>query len=226
MLRLSGFDRLLFWSPFALLNAILKGKHFPQGALRIHSGKLWSKYVGTVLVAWENSQQFRDATTGFPAKWRRRNERRNSILMTRYYPDVGCASDWMKQISTSIEFLHLLFQTSCRRETSSGIAKCWLFSQVTVLVARQYKSKPCTRSPTMSSNSGVSSKTRKLCAAREPASFWRENVKAVVILLHVSAKMSHRSDGNKPCQLSNVGKFYHFALGRGLNLLQLKRTCY
>ena len=81
--------RLLFWSPFALLNAILKGKHFPQGALRIHSGKLWSKYVGTVLVAWENSQQFRDATTGFPAKWRLRNERRNSILMTRYYPDVG-----------------------------------------------------------------------------------------------------------------------------------------
>ena len=30
--------------------------------------------------------RFGDATTGFPAKWRLRNERRNSILMTRYFP--------------------------------------------------------------------------------------------------------------------------------------------
>ena len=28
---------------------------------------------------------FGDATTGFPAKWRLRNERRNSILMTRHW---------------------------------------------------------------------------------------------------------------------------------------------
>ena len=39
---------------------------------------------------------FRDATTGFPAKWRLRNERRNSILMTRHYPDLGSNSDWLK----------------------------------------------------------------------------------------------------------------------------------
>ena len=32
--------------------------------------------------------------TGFPAKWHLRNERRNSILMTRHYPDLGSASDW------------------------------------------------------------------------------------------------------------------------------------
>ena len=25
------------------------------------------------------------------------NERSNSILMTRHYPDMSCASDWMKQ---------------------------------------------------------------------------------------------------------------------------------
>ena len=37
--------------------------------------------------------------TGFPAKWRVRNEQRNSILMTRYYPDLDSASDWLKQIS-------------------------------------------------------------------------------------------------------------------------------
>ena len=34
-----------------------------------------------------------DATTSFPAKWRLRNECRNSILMTRYYPDLGSAFD-------------------------------------------------------------------------------------------------------------------------------------
>ena len=35
----------------------------------------------------------------FPAKWRLRNERRNSILMTRQYPDLGSVSDWLKRIS-------------------------------------------------------------------------------------------------------------------------------
>ena len=34
---------------------------------------------------------FRDAATGFPAKWRLRNEYRNSIMMTYRYPD----SDWL-----------------------------------------------------------------------------------------------------------------------------------
>ena len=33
---------------------------------------------------------FWDATTGFPAKWRLRNELRNSILMTRHYLDLFC----------------------------------------------------------------------------------------------------------------------------------------
>ena len=32
---------------------------------------------------------FRDATAGFPTKWRLRNERRNSIPMMRNYPDLG-----------------------------------------------------------------------------------------------------------------------------------------
>ena len=38
---------------------------------------------------------FSDATTGFPAKWRLRNERRNSTLMTLHYPDLGSSSDWL-----------------------------------------------------------------------------------------------------------------------------------
>ena len=40
-----------------------------------------------------------DVTTGFPAKRRLRNERRNSILMTFDYPDLDSVSDWLKQIS-------------------------------------------------------------------------------------------------------------------------------
>ena len=38
---------------------------------------------------------FGATTTGFPAKWRLRNEHRNSILMTCHYLDLGqnCASD-------------------------------------------------------------------------------------------------------------------------------------
>ena len=36
---------------------------------------------------------FGDVTTGFPAKWRLRNERRNSILITRHYPDLGSDSE-------------------------------------------------------------------------------------------------------------------------------------
>ena len=39
--------------------------------------------------------------------------------MTRHYPDLGSASDWLKQIFSSL-----------RWETSGGLAKCWLFSQI------------------------------------------------------------------------------------------------
>ena len=41
---------------------------------------------------------FCDATTDLQAKRRLRNRRRNSILMTRHYPDLGSASDWLKKI--------------------------------------------------------------------------------------------------------------------------------
>ena len=83
-----------------------------------------------------------DITTGFPAKWRLRNERRNSILMTRHHTDLGSASDRLNQISyaarpirsttqTWIVTRHqygicaLVSQTSFGGETSS-ITKCFL----------------------------------------------------------------------------------------------------
>ena len=46
---------------------------------------------------------FGNATTGFPAKRRLRNKRRNSLLMTRHYPDLGCASDWSCRVGNLIQ---------------------------------------------------------------------------------------------------------------------------
>ena len=43
----------------------------------------------SLLCSLRKQPTFGDVTTGFPAKWRLRNKRRNSILMTRYYPDLG-----------------------------------------------------------------------------------------------------------------------------------------
>ena len=87
----------------------------------------------------------RDETTGFLAKWRLRNERRNSILMTCHYLDLGSASDWLKQIflaawpircSTQIGGVTchqyvisaLVSQMSFRGETIDGAIKRRLFS--------------------------------------------------------------------------------------------------
>ena len=75
--------------------------------------------------------------------WAGRNERRNSILMTRHYPDLVVARG--KFASTNhkhfpdpgsdapihqYEISVLVSQTSFREETSdAGVAKCRLFSQ-------------------------------------------------------------------------------------------------
>ena len=95
---------------------------------------------------------FGKATTGFPAKWRLRNERRNSILMTRHYSDLGSASDWLNQISHAARPIRsttqiwvvtrhqygisaLISQTSFRGETSGGVAKCRLVSHSCEILA-------------------------------------------------------------------------------------------
>jgi len=89
---------------------------------------------------------FGEATTGVPAKQRLRNECRNSIPMTRHYPDLGSASDWLNQVSHAARSVRsttqiwvvnrhqygisvLVFQMSFGRETSGSVAKCRLFSQ-------------------------------------------------------------------------------------------------
>ena len=79
------------------------------------------------------------ATTGFHVKWCLRKKCRNSTLMKHH-----CTSDWMKQFSTNQKHYSdlgndtadqygisaLVSQMSFCGETSEGIAKCWLFSEV------------------------------------------------------------------------------------------------
>ena len=55
------------------------------------------KVIKTAFMIFDSLRKlstFREAITVFPAKWRVRNERRNSIPMTYHYPDLGKASDW------------------------------------------------------------------------------------------------------------------------------------
>ena len=52
-------------------------------------------YKSGVLAAWENSRHIATPRVVSP-QLRLRNERRNSILMTYHYPDLGSASDWLE----------------------------------------------------------------------------------------------------------------------------------
>ena len=73
---------------------------------------------------------------------------RNSILMTRHYPDLGNAFDWSCRVGNLLQPIRrtiqiwvvtrhqygisaLVSQTSFCRETSGGVARCRLFSQAT-----------------------------------------------------------------------------------------------
>ena len=67
---------------------------------RIKSGRNWSCSRRCSL---RKQTTFHDATTCFPAKWRLRNERRNSILMTRHYPDLGSASHWSCRVGNLLQ---------------------------------------------------------------------------------------------------------------------------
>ena len=64
---------------------------------------------GGFICSLRKQPTFGDATTGFPAKWRLRNERRNSILMTCHYPDLGSASDWSCRVANLFQPILYLF---------------------------------------------------------------------------------------------------------------------
>ena len=80
------------------------------------------------------------------AKRRLRNERRNSVLMTRHYPGLGSVSDWLCRVGNLFQPFRsitqiwvvtrhqygisaLVSQTSFGGKTSGSVAKCRLFSQ-------------------------------------------------------------------------------------------------
>ena len=50
--------------------------------------------------------------------------------MMRHYPDLGSAFVWLKQISLAAQPIRSTTQTAFCGETSDGVAKCRLFSQV------------------------------------------------------------------------------------------------
>ena len=96
-----------------------------------------------------------DATTCFATKWRLRNERRNSILMTRVRSrlrglveiNLWCGTtNQIRSITQIWVVTHhqygisaLVSQTSFGKETSGSVAKCRLFSQTNIVIIHRWK---------------------------------------------------------------------------------------
>ena len=66
--------------------------------------KMWVNKLSEI-ISVRKQPTFGDVTGGFSVKWRPRNERRNSILMTCHYPDLCSASDRLKICFTQSEAL-------------------------------------------------------------------------------------------------------------------------
>ena len=111
--------------------------------LALHCSEYISPLYNHVILIWcslTKQPTFYAASTGFPAKWRLRNERRDSVLLTRYYPDLGSVSDrsWrVRNLPQPIRsttqtwlvthhqygFSALVSQRSIHEETSGGVAR-------------------------------------------------------------------------------------------------------
>ena len=77
-----------------------------------------------------------DTTTGFPEKWRLRNESINSIVTTRRYLDLGNASDWLKQISHAARPI--------KSTTQSDASSLWNFCPLfLVVISRRNQWRRC-----------------------------------------------------------------------------------
>ena len=130
----------------------------PELALHCSEYIISPLYNGVILIWCSLRKQptFCAASTGFPAKWRLRNERGDSILITRYYPDLGSVSDRSWRVGNSLQPIRsttqtwlvtrhqygisaLVSQTSFRRETSGGVAKCRLFRQASLVLFKCIK---------------------------------------------------------------------------------------
>ena len=106
----------------------------------------WQKILFVPKTSMRKQPIFRDTTTGFPLKWRRRKMRRNSTLMTCLndvlLPRSRSASDWSCQVANLLQPIssisqiwvvtrhqyricacEVVLQTSFGRETNNGVAK-------------------------------------------------------------------------------------------------------
>ena len=103
-----GFERV-FELARKRLPSQLKGRYYKT------SSDLFSSFYCLYLItvcAWDfflrgfslrKQPTFGDATACFPAKWLLRNEGRNSIVMTRHYPDLGSAFDGSSRVGNLIQ---------------------------------------------------------------------------------------------------------------------------
>jgi len=64
-----------------------------ENKARDHNMNLKNMYTKSFLGILRKQQMSREVATWALGKWPLSNERRNSILMTRHYPDLGSASD-------------------------------------------------------------------------------------------------------------------------------------
>ena len=91
---------------------------------------MWYINYQTSVFVWYGGQRKQmticNATNDFPTKWRLRNKRRNSILMTCHYPDPGTASDWLCHLWNFLQPIEST--TSLGSDTSSVWNFCTCFS--------------------------------------------------------------------------------------------------
>ena len=69
-----------------------------------------AKGAGEVCSSLRKQLTFGDTSTGFPIEWRLINKRRNSILMTCHYPDLGSAFDWSCRMRNLIQLIMIFYQ--------------------------------------------------------------------------------------------------------------------
>ena len=87
------YKKWLIWKVYAKIS---RYKNSDVASLRLgFAYSLVSKLLVGKYFSLRKQPTSRDATTGFLAKWRLINERKNSILTTCHRLDKGSASDWL-----------------------------------------------------------------------------------------------------------------------------------
>ena len=125
---------------------------------KLHGGKFteWNNFKSggsNLAIEGENSYQFCGTSNGLPVKWRLRNERRNSILITCHFPHLGwcfwLVENLLHPIRSTIQiwvvthYQHGLSvfvpQTPFRGDTRGWVAKCSLFSQANLAILKKQR---------------------------------------------------------------------------------------